>query len=149
MDFIYSPNAIEFFGFHPESQKEYLQNPVNPVFIKKLDRLEGCREMSEHRRLIGDAHSSDVIPFAENGFNALHHIIHVTLGVNAPGNRQPYHFQSGRPKLTAFWIGFTKHHTADFTGTDAAAKIKLAGQCLTRIGLGRDMRQKCLSIQPF
>jgi hypothetical protein len=31
MNFMHSPKAIEFFGFHPESQKEYLQNPVNPV----------------------------------------------------------------------------------------------------------------------
>jgi hypothetical protein len=29
--FTHSPKAIEFFGFHPESQKENLKNPVNPV----------------------------------------------------------------------------------------------------------------------
>jgi hypothetical protein len=26
-----SPEAIAVFGFHPESQKDYFKNPVNPV----------------------------------------------------------------------------------------------------------------------
>jgi len=29
--FTHLPKAMELFGFHPESQKEYLKNPVNPV----------------------------------------------------------------------------------------------------------------------
>jgi len=30
-EYFFSPEAIEFFGFHPESQKQYPVNPVNPV----------------------------------------------------------------------------------------------------------------------
>ena len=96
--------------------------------------------MPQYRWLVDNPHSFQFIPLTVNIPDTFDYVVDVALGINSSGYGEPYHLQRGRFEFAGLRFRFAEHHAADFTGADAAAKIELTGQRLTRVLMRRDMR---------
>src|SRR5258708_28976789 len=94
------------------------------------------REMTQKRRLIGKAHSTDVFAVLVDLQNHLNQVVNVALRVDTAWNRQ----------TNEIHLCCRKHKGSNFNRTDSALEVKFRGKSYTRKLIGGDVRHESARI---